>query len=105
MEIASLLLEHGANVDVQDKSGWTPLMFASMNGHAGIALLLVQNGASLDMQETTGFSIELADGTCIDHMEKSTGCSALMIANDHRDVVSILLDSGARVATVTAEQP
>ena len=61
-------------------------MIASENGHPGIASL------NLDMQETTGFGIELTDGTCIDHMEKKPGCSALMMAshNGHKDVVSIV---------------
>ena len=75
-------MHFGANIDIQEKTGWTPLMIASKNGHAGIASLLVQHGANLDLQETTGFGFELEFETesCgllyIDHMEKNTTCGS-----------------------------
>ena len=34
------LLAHGADVNLKDKHGWTPLMMASISGHLAVVLLL-----------------------------------------------------------------
>ena len=45
-EAAKLLLEkHGTNINIPDKSGWTPLHLASANGDLVLAEELVQRGA------------------------------------------------------------
>ena len=52
--IVQLLLEHGAQVDVQDKYGRTALMSASSHGYAEACLMLLQHGARIDIQENCG---------------------------------------------------
>jgi ankyrin repeat protein len=38
--IVKLLLEHGANVEVTDSNGFTPLTWAAYRGHADVARLV-----------------------------------------------------------------
>ncbi|HSO02037.1 MAG TPA: ankyrin repeat domain-containing protein [Gaiellaceae bacterium] len=44
-EIVALLIEHGADVDLADRDGVTPLAHARARGYAGIAALLEAEGA------------------------------------------------------------
>ncbi|KAL4926755.1 ankyrin repeat domain-containing protein [Aspergillus undulatus] len=44
-EIAVTLIEHGAQIDVRDSLGWTPLMSASHNGNVGVMRKLLSHGA------------------------------------------------------------
>ena len=39
--IAQLLLAHGADVDLADDNGWTPLFHSCLNGHTAVAKLLL----------------------------------------------------------------
>jgi len=52
--VAELLLEHGANVHVQNKDGLTPLHLAALGGHTGVAKLLFERGANVDVQNNEG---------------------------------------------------
>ena len=49
-----LFIEHGVNVNVQDKSGQTPLHEASSRGHLEMVEFLIQNGAKVDIQDKEG---------------------------------------------------
>ena len=40
-EVAKLLLDHHAQVEMQDSDGWSSLMYASQAGHAEVAKLLL----------------------------------------------------------------
>lgn len=44
-EIVKILIENGANPNIQDNEGWTPLMRASIVGSSQIVDLLLSNGA------------------------------------------------------------
>jgi ankyrin repeat protein len=50
LEIARLLVNSGANVNVTDDEGWTPLHAAARCGYRDIAELLLESGASLDVR-------------------------------------------------------
>jgi len=49
-----LLLEAGANVEVQDNLGWTALHFAAYKGDLDIVKVLLDAAASLELRETNG---------------------------------------------------
>ena len=52
-ETVALLLQNGAEIDMQENKGWSSLMIASQNGHTETVAVLLQNGAEIDMQENT----------------------------------------------------
>jgi len=79
-ETAVVLLKAKAEVNRAKKNGYTPLISAASEGHLSIVKLLVQAGADLNRQTT------------------AAGLTALHLssANDHRDIVEMLLAAGAR---------
>ena len=54
IDLARLLIEHGANVAAQDKDGTTPLHRASEEGHVDLARLLIEHGADVAAQDKYG---------------------------------------------------
>ena len=48
------LLQAGANVNLQDKNGETPLYKASRNGYTNIVRLLLDAGANPNIQDNGG---------------------------------------------------
>jgi ankyrin repeat protein len=53
-DIAKLLLERGAKVDVKDKNGATPLQLASYNQRVKIVRVLLDHGANADTKNDQG---------------------------------------------------
>jgi ankyrin repeat protein len=54
-DIASLLIEHGADVNAQQvESGFTPLHEAAANGDMELATLLLEHGANVDAEMNDG---------------------------------------------------
>jgi ankyrin repeat protein len=77
--IAQQLLDAGAQVNAQDRYGWSALHFAAANGMSEVASCLLQSGADLDTRE------------------KSQSRAPLMIAAAHGAwrVIEVLLAAGA----------
>ncbi len=74
------LLRTGAPVNYKGDEKFTPLLFASQNGHGGVVEILLDSGADIDMRRSGG-------GTPL-HVATSNG---------HPAVVSILLSRGANL--------
>ncbi|KAL0269313.1 UNVERIFIED_CONTAM: hypothetical protein PYX00_007096 [Menopon gallinae] len=56
IEVAELLLEHGADVNAQDKGGLIPLHNASSYGHLDIAALLIKYNTMVNATDKWGFT-------------------------------------------------
>ncbi len=104
-EIATILLEYGANILTRDKLGNTALIYAAGTGHVEVLMVLLDHGAMIDVRNKRGVSAlvhaarnghpavvtELmrrgADVTLTDH----TGRSALDWARDnhHKAIVRL----------------
>ena len=80
LEVAELLLERGAEVDVQNENQETPLHLTSEDGVLEIARMLIKRGSNVNSQDTRGW-------TPLHSAAR----------NGHLDVVKLLLDSGADI--------
>jgi ankyrin repeat protein len=80
-EVARLLIENGASVDIEDDTGITALTFAAINGHVSIVRLLIKNGAIINPPN------EYDDFTTLGEAAK----------RGHVDVIRLLIDNGAHV--------
>ena len=56
LEMARLMLENGAPVNVQTDVGTTALMFAAAYGHMEVVRFLVENGADIHIQNGYGYT-------------------------------------------------
>ena len=54
LEITRRLLEKGAAVNIQNRSGETALMYAAWRGHASIVRLLLENRADVTLKNRQG---------------------------------------------------
>ncbi|MFA6287194.1 MAG: ankyrin repeat domain-containing protein [Opitutaceae bacterium] len=59
-EILRLLLDRGADIDIQNDTGSTPLMFAADRGNADRVRLLLARGADTDIRSRSGTAAERA---------------------------------------------
>jgi ankyrin repeat protein len=81
-EIATHLIEAGADVNATSKQGVTPLMGAAMNGHADLVTLLATKNTNLDQ---------------LSEMQYSENALHLAARNGHTAVIEALLKAGADV--------
>ena len=77
IEAVAALISHGADVNAREVDGETPLMRASINGHAKVVEALLDAGADKELKATSG---------------DYEGNTALDIAREYNrgDVVAIL---------------
>lgn len=82
MDVARVLLEAGADVDIRDieEIGRTPLIWASSHGHLELAKLLVGHGADISLPDKLGNTPLLT-----------------AVQEGHFQVAQLLVDSGAGV--------
>ncbi|XP_051760718.1 protein TANC1 isoform X2 [Ctenopharyngodon idella] len=74
-EMAALLLEFGANVDVVSENGMSSLCYSAAAGHLGLVSLLCKRGAK------------------VDHVDKSGQCALVHAAlRGHSEVIECLLE-------------
>jgi hypothetical protein len=53
-DLVRKLLKEGADVNVRDEQGWTPLHHAAMRGAASVVLLLLEKGADVNARASDG---------------------------------------------------
>jgi ankyrin repeat protein len=112
---ASTLLKDGAEPNVSDKEGWTPLSIAIIRKHPAIvSTLLEKDTLVVESRDKDGFTplmfacgfmpdaaiiqTLISRGAAVNSVSK-TGWTPLMIAltRDSHDITKILVDSGADV--------
>ena len=108
IEMAGLLLDYGAGaqVNIQDKCGQSPLMMASSIGDAEMVKFLLDHGAEVNLKDKDGCSAlaiaSLAGNelncTEVVSQNKVVEASILQrIIEEHTETVKVLLDFGAEV--------
>jgi ankyrin repeat protein len=111
-----ILLAGGANPNVREGGGGTPLMYAAMDGDAALVRLLVDAGATVNAIDKDGFSalvracatgnssaaIALVERRANVNLRGRDGTTALMLAAREGSTATVkrLIDSGADVAAV-----
>lgn len=73
-----LLLKNGADVNIQDKNGWTALMLSIREGHIIVVKVLLKNGADVNLKNSDGKA-------AIDYAK----------LGNHTRIVELLLEAGA----------
>lgn len=71
-DLVELLLEHGADPDCSDETGWTPVMCAACAGRLDAVRLLVGRGADANARNDGGHSA-LQYAASKDHYEVCVG--------------------------------
>ncbi len=113
VDLARLLLEHNATVDIVGKDGRTPLTIASQLGHEAMVRLLLDHNSSVDQGDVNGMTplitaiqhnhinivrLLLDNNATIDQGDKNGG-TPLLFAIDYRytDIVRLLLAYNASI--------
>ncbi|WP_338967567.1 ankyrin repeat domain-containing protein [Spiroplasma endosymbiont of Lonchoptera lutea] len=113
LDIVKLLLENGANINLQNNNGNNALITAVENGHTDIVKLLLKNGADINHQNKFGITplitaatygeldimkLLLEKGANINHQNKF-GITPLITAATYGklDIVKLLLENGAAI--------
>lgn len=104
-EIAELIIKKGADVNIKDKNGITPLMYASVPGNnQDIVDLLLSNGAEITIFEAITLGKKdlikslLSKGTDI-NIENNMGLTPLYVSivSRKREIAELLIDNGADI--------
>ena len=84
-----VLLRGGAQVNVQDDSGYFPLLLASVAGCIKTVKLLLDHGAEVNMQDSDGYTA----------LSSVTGTSYFLWRKEYTEISKLLLHHGARVSS------
>ncbi len=95
MDVASILLEAGADVNQVTGYGWSPLLAATQNRNYRLGAYLIENGADVNIAHDGGWTpLYLAtDNRNIEDGDYPTPLPDM----DHLDFIKLLLDEGAEV--------
>jgi ankyrin repeat protein len=111
--LVEAMLKHGATVNVSDKLGWSPLMYAVMIKHRKMMSVLLEHGANVDTRDNVGRTPLMEASTdddadedlvrlLLEHgadtgLQDTDGWTALHFAVFHEndDIIRLLLSHGA----------
>ncbi len=78
-----ILIENGAQVNVQSQNGFTPLYMAAQENHDGVVRLLLSSGANQSLATEDGFTplaVALQQGhDKVDNLSWLKLCNAIVI--------------------------
>lgn len=117
IDVVKLLLDYGADVNYQDKSGYSALLWAASQGYTQIVEMLINKGADVNKKNVAGNSalifatrgnhtkmvglltLHHAEVNVISHLELLKGDTPLTIAvrNKNLEIVKMLISNGADV--------
>lgn len=110
LKVIKLLIDKGANVNIEDRNGKTALFWACQNGYLDIVNLLIDKGANVNVRDTTLMEacknnhcslldLIVDDDIIIEKVDYKTGTSPLMKAcmNNHFEIAKLLTENGANV--------
>ncbi|MFP3032786.1 MAG: ankyrin repeat domain-containing protein, partial [Wolbachia sp.] len=113
LDMVQFLLNRGANIEVQDKFAWTPILSAAQSGKWDVIKLLISNGAKFNNEIThqgtpLHFAVQegnldmvrflLDEGADIESQDKDNKKPLHLAVDANRlSVVKLLLDRGASV--------
>ena len=93
-----LAMEGGAHVDLRDNAGMSALMFASKQGLFGVAKLLLDKGAQVNLRDNAGRSVLVwACRNLSEEIEDFGEVYSQYQYNKHYEVAKLLLESGAKL--------
>ena len=88
VEVAKLLINHGADVSIRDYSGWAPIDYAASKNSVEMAKLLINHGADANVRRGAGGTLKFNGG----------GTPLYFAAwNNSVAVAKLLIDHGADV--------
>jgi ankyrin repeat protein len=113
VELAQVLLEHGAEIQARDRRGRTPILLASQSRHVELAQVLLEHGAETEARDIDGrtpiliasdkghvvlVQLLLKHGAETEARDND-GCTLILLASDHGHVelVQLLLKHGAEI--------
>jgi ankyrin repeat protein len=112
VQAVSKLLNQGVAVDAKDETGETPLLSASLAGHADVATILVERGAKTSSRNDRGLTplhgaayagnietvrLLVQSGAAVNDADNVFKVTPLIVAAEegHADVISFLASHGA----------
>ena len=108
-DIADLLIQLGADVNIKNKDHHTPLYYAYQSSSPSLVSLLVKSGSEVSLVHQTvvqgdadALRTLMQQGADVNQQDPSMKCSLLHVAclMGHRDLVTCLVQQGAQVSAV-----
>lgn len=97
LNMTKLLLDHGAVVNVRDKTGYTPFMYACTSGNIAVVDLLL-NLSAVDAVDNFGNTVITIDSIVSYHCAVTSQFIFqplhYAVQNNHFDIVQMLINAG-----------